>query len=84
MWNKCLTIIPKSVSGRAGAKLLSLHSLPVMVSCYLEGHPSLKSLILFTNADAGTAYAFIEQNDAPAAGNLTFFSSVLQPAANTL
>jgi hypothetical protein len=34
---------------------------------YLEGHPSLKGRILFTNADEGTPdAAFIEQNDAPA------------------
>ena len=34
---------------------------------YLEGHPSLKGRILFTNADPGKPdAAFIEQNDAPA------------------
>ena len=34
---------------------------------YLEGHPSLKGRILFTNADPGTPdAAFIEQNDDPA------------------
>jgi hypothetical protein len=51
----------------ARGKVVFLMDQKKMGPLYLEGHPSLKGRILFTNADAGTAdAAFIEQNDAPA------------------
>ena len=49
-------------------KVVFLMDQKKMGPIYLEGHPSLKGRILFTNADPGTPdAAFIEQNDAPAA-----------------
>jgi hypothetical protein len=52
---------------QARGKVVFLMDQKKMGPVYLEGHPSLKGRILFTNADAGTAdAAFIEQNDAPA------------------
>jgi hypothetical protein len=52
---------------QARGKVVFLMDQKNMGPVYLEGHPSLKGRILFTNADAGTAdAAFIEQNDAPA------------------
>jgi hypothetical protein len=52
---------------QARGKVVFLMDQKKMGPLYLEGHPSLKGRILFTNADAGTAdAAFIEQNDAPA------------------
>jgi hypothetical protein len=49
-------------------KVVFLMDQKKMGPVYLEGHPSLKGRILFTNADPGTPdAAFIEQNDAPAA-----------------
>jgi Phosphoinositide phospholipase C, Ca2+-dependent len=51
----------------ARGKVIFLMDQKKMGPLYLEGHPSLKGRILFTNADAGTAdAAFIEQNDEPA------------------
>jgi len=48
-------------------KVVFLMDQKKMGPVYLEGHPSLKGRILFTNADPGTPdAAFIEQNDAPA------------------
>ena len=48
-------------------KVVFLMDQKKMGPAYLEGHPSLKGRILFTNADPGTPdAAFIEQNDAPA------------------
>ncbi|HXP06847.1 MAG TPA: phosphatidylinositol-specific phospholipase C1-like protein [Acidobacteriaceae bacterium] len=53
--------------GQARGKVMFLMDQKKMGPVYLEGHPSLKGRILFTNADAGTPdAAFIEQNDAPA------------------
>jgi Phosphoinositide phospholipase C, Ca2+-dependent len=52
---------------QARGKVMFLMDQKKMGPVYLEGHPSLKGRVLFTNADAGTAdSAFIEQNDAPA------------------
>jgi hypothetical protein len=52
---------------QARGKVVFLMDQKKMGPLYLQGHPSLKGRILFTNADAGTAdAAFIEQNDAPA------------------
>jgi Phosphoinositide phospholipase C, Ca2+-dependent len=52
---------------QARGKVVFLMDQKKMGPLYLEGHPSLKGRILFTNADPGTAdAAFIEQNDAPA------------------
>lgn len=51
----------------ARGKVVFLMDQKKMGPLYLQGHPSLKGRILFTNADAGTPdAAFIEQNDAPA------------------
>jgi hypothetical protein len=51
---------------QARGKIVFLMDQKTMGPIYLDGHPSLKGRILFTNADAGTAdAAFIEQNDAP-------------------
>ena len=48
-------------------KVVFLMDQKKMGPIYLEGHPSLKGRILFTNADPGKPdAAFIEQNDAPA------------------
>ena len=52
---------------RARGKVVFLMDQKKVGPLYLQGHPSLKGRVLFTNADAGTAdAAFIEQNDAPA------------------
>jgi hypothetical protein len=52
---------------QARGKVIFLMDQKDMGPVYLEGHPSLKGRILFTNADPGTTdSAFIEQNDAPA------------------
>ena len=52
---------------QARGKVVFLMDQKTMGPLYLEGHPSLKGRILFTNADPGTAdAAFIEQNDDPA------------------
>ncbi len=52
---------------QARGKVIFLMDQKDMGPVYLEGHPSLKGRILFTNADPGTPdAAFIEQNDAPA------------------
>jgi hypothetical protein len=52
---------------QARGKVVFLMDQKTMGPIYLEGHPTLKGRILFTNADAGSAdAAFIEQNDAPA------------------
>jgi Phosphoinositide phospholipase C, Ca2+-dependent len=51
----------------ARGKVVFLMDQKKMGPLYLEGHPSLKGRILFTNADPGTPdAAFTEQNDAPA------------------
>ena len=51
----------------ARGKVVFLMDQKKMGPLYLEGHPSLKGRILFTNADPGTGdAAFIEQNDDPA------------------
>ena len=48
-------------------KVVFLMDQKKMGPIYLEGHPSLKGRVLFTNADPGKPdAAFIEQNDAPA------------------
>ena len=53
---------------QARGKVVLLMDQKKMGPIYLEGHPSLKGRLLFTNADPGTPdAAFIEQNDAPAA-----------------
>ncbi len=52
--------------GQARGRVVFLMDQKKMGPVYLEGHPSLKGRILFTNAAAGTAdAAFIEENDAP-------------------
>jgi hypothetical protein len=52
---------------QARGKVVFLMDQKKMGPLYLQGHPSLKGRVLFTNADAGTPdAAFIEQNDAPA------------------
>jgi hypothetical protein len=52
---------------QARGKVVFLMDQKKMGPIYLEGHPSLKDRILFTNADPGTPdAAFIEQNDATA------------------
>jgi hypothetical protein len=52
---------------QARGKVVFLMDQQKMGPLYLQGHPSLKGRVLFTNADAGTAdAAFTEQNDAPA------------------
>jgi hypothetical protein len=52
---------------QARGKIVFLMDQKKMGPVYLEGHPSLKGRILFTNASPGTPdAAFIEQNDAPA------------------
>jgi Phosphoinositide phospholipase C, Ca2+-dependent len=51
---------------QARGKIVFLMDQKKMGPVYLEGHPSLKGRVLFTNADPGTPdAAFIEQNDAP-------------------
>lgn len=51
----------------ARGKIVFLMDQKKMGPIYLQGHPSLKGRILFTNAAPGTPdAAFIEQNDAPA------------------
>lgn len=53
--------------GQARGKVVFLMDQKKMGPIYLDGHPSLKGRILFTNADPGTPdAAFIEQNDEPA------------------
>lgn len=52
---------------QARGKVVFLMDQRKMEPVYLEGHPSLKGRILFTNATPGAPdAAFIEQNDAPA------------------
>lgn len=52
---------------QARGKVVFLMDQKKMGPIYLDGHPSLKGRILFTNASPGTPdAAFIEQNDAPA------------------
>jgi Phosphoinositide phospholipase C, Ca2+-dependent/Carboxypeptidase regulatory-like domain len=52
---------------QARGKIIFLMDQKKMGPVYLEGHPSLKGRILFTNTDPGTPdAAFIEQNDASA------------------
>ena len=51
----------------ARGKVVFLMDQKKMGPIYLQGHPSLKGRVLFTNAEPGTPdAAFIEQNDAPA------------------
>ncbi|HEY4355052.1 MAG TPA: phosphatidylinositol-specific phospholipase C1-like protein [Acidobacteriaceae bacterium] len=52
----------------ARGKIIFLMDQKKMGPMYLEGHPSLKGRVLFTNADPGTPdAAFVEQNDSSAA-----------------
>ncbi len=51
----------------AGGKVIFLMDQKSVGPVYLEGHPSLRGRVLFTNAEPGqTDAAFIERNDGPA------------------